>query len=169
MTPEPACDPGAAMCIRPARADELGALSSIAWSAKAHWGYTGSQLDAWRDALTPSEPGVRSRPTCVAERDGELAGFYQLDLSSQPVELAHLWVHPRFMREGVGRALLAHAVASLASRGIASLHIDSDPHAAPFYLACGATVVGVEAAPIEGQPDRVRPQLRLSTTQVLHP
>ena len=137
-------------------------MAAIAWAAKASWGHSDAQLEAWRDALTPSAASIRARPTCVAELDGEPAGFYQLDMSTQPVELDHLWVQPRFMRQGVGRALLAHAVQTLARRGIATLHIDSDPDAEPFYLACGAVRVGVRPAPIDRQPERVRPQLLLS-------
>jgi hypothetical protein len=38
------------------------------------------------------------------------------------------------------------------------LRVDADPHAERFYLACGAVSIGTVAAPIAGQPDRVRPQ-----------
>jgi hypothetical protein len=43
--------------------------------------------------------------------------------------------------------------------------IDADPHAEAFYRACGALRIGGVAAPIDGQPQRVRPQLVLSTVR----
>lgn len=153
------------MHIRRAKPEEAEALGAVAWAAKASWGYSAAQLESWREALAPSVESVRSPPTYLAELHNKLAGFYQLNVSSQPVELEHLWVHPKFMRQGVGRALLAHAVEYLAGSGAASLHIDSDPNAEPFYVACGAVRIRVLAAPIDGQPNRVRPQLRLSTAQ----
>jgi GNAT superfamily N-acetyltransferase len=155
------------MRIRPAEVHEAEALASIAWAAKASWGYSRAQLEAWREGFTPTCESIRLQPTYVAEFDDGLAGFCQLNLSTEPVELEHLWVHPRFMRRGVGRALLARCTEQSASLGIESLHVDSDPNAEAFYVACGAVRIGDRAAPIEGQPDRVRPQLQLSTTQAL--
>ena len=46
--------------------------------------------------------------------------------------------------------------------GLREIVIDADPNAENFYVHCGATVTGVVPAPIEGQPGRTRPQLRLS-------
>ena len=124
--------------IRPAQPGEAEALSAIAWAAKASWGYSAAQLETWHEGLTPSVESVRVQPTYVAELNNEFAGFCQLNTTAQPIELEHLWVHPKFMRQGVGRALLAHAAEYLARSGVVSLHIDSDPYAEPFYVACGA-------------------------------
>ena len=151
--------------IRAVGPEEEAALAAIAWAAKASWGYSAAQLEVWREELLPSIESVRTQPTFVAELNGQLAGFYQLSMNAQPVALEHLWVHPLFMRQGVGRMLLVHAAGYLANLGIASLQVDSDPNAEPFYAASGAVRVGVRAAPIGGRPTRVRPQLRLSTEQ----
>jgi GNAT superfamily N-acetyltransferase len=151
--------------IRPAKSGEAELLAAVAWAAKASWGYSVAQLESWRESLTLTEESLRGAPTYVAEVQGEVAGFYQLSVGDEVVELEHLWVHPRFMRRGVGRALLEHSAAYLAGVGVTSLHVDSDPNAEPFYAACGAVRVGEHAAPVQGQPNRVRPLLRLSTTQ----
>lgn len=151
------------MRIRSASAEEAEALAGLAWAAKASWGYSIDQLTAWRDALSPSVTSIAEQPTFVAELGDTLAGFCQLNLEVHPVELEHLWVHPEFMGRGVGRALLCHCLDYLACSGVPLLHIDSDPNAEPFYAACGAVRIGVVAAPVEGRPDRVRPQLRVAT------
>jgi hypothetical protein len=62
---------------------------------------------------------------------------------------------------GIRRALLAHAVNTACLAGASSIVIDADPNAEPFYVACGAVRQGIVAAPIAGDPARVRPQLSL--------
>ena len=57
--------------------------------------------------------------------------------------------------------MLGRCVERLAAAVAATLHIDADPNAVAFYLACGAVRVGEVAAAIEGEAGRVRPQLRL--------
>jgi GNAT superfamily N-acetyltransferase len=150
------------MKIRVATMDDIETLGSIAWSAKASWAYAPAQLEEWRACLTPTAESVLTQPTFVAELDNQIAGFCQLAMTASSAELEHLWVHPDFMRRGVGRALLAHTVKYLADLGMANLSIDSDPNAEPFYLARGAVRIGTIHAPIAGEPDRICPQLRLS-------
>lgn len=156
--------PAARALIRPARPSEAEALGRIALAAKGSWGYTAQQLQAWRAELVPTAASLSARPSVVAEVDDIAVGFCQLALADGRAELAHLWVHPDAMRQGIGRRLLAEAVRQLAQRGIAWLEIDSDPHAAPFYVACGAEAVGCVSAPIAGDPLRTRPQLRLGVS-----
>jgi ribosomal protein S18 acetylase RimI-like enzyme len=150
------------MHIRAARPDDSETLGNIAWSAKASWGYSLAQLEEWRDSFTPTGESILTQPTFVTEIDNKIAGFCQIVITASPVELEHLWVHPDFMRRGAGRALLDHAVTYLANLGVASLSIDADPNAEPFYIACRAVRIGAIHAPIAGEPDRIRPQLRLS-------
>ena len=40
------------------------------------------------------------------------------------------------------RALMAHALTTLASRGTRTLIVQSDPNSAPFYRACGGRLIG---------------------------
>jgi len=151
------------MLIRAAYPEEASALACIAMDAKASWGYTAEQVDAWREALSPTAESIGAQPTYVAELNGERAGFYQVSMGAQAAELEHLWVRPTFMRQGVGRALLQHAMQLLARADVSSIEIDADPNAERFYVACGAVRTGTRPAPIEGEATRARPQLRLST------
>lgn len=156
MTPDP-------WHIRPARGDEARCLAEIAWAAKAFWDYPPAQLEAWREALSPSVASIADNPTLVAMVDEAQAAFCQVRLGADAATLEHLWVHPQYVGKGLGRALLAHAMRHLATLGIERLDIDADPHAEGFYRRCGAIKWGVIPAPIAGQPDRVRPQMRLAT------
>ena len=153
------------MKIRSATVHEAQVLSQLAVEAKAAWGYPRTQLRAWQNALTVTRNSITRFPTFVADVRGENAGFYQLATSPSCWEFEHFWVRPRFMRQGIGRAMLFHAAALAKDAGLTELVIDSDPNAEAFYAACGAQRVGVIPAPTEGNPSRVRPQLRLVVTQ----
>jgi len=155
------------MHIRKAQPAESDALSAIAYASKAHWGYTPAVLDSWRADLTVSADSIARHPTFACEVRGELSGFYQLILGEGECILEHLWVHPSFMGKGFGRSLLAHAVEHAARCGARQMMIDADPNAEPFYLACGAVRCGVIAAPIQGEPERIRPQLRISVAATI--
>jgi GNAT superfamily N-acetyltransferase len=151
------------MRIRAATPSEVETLGGVALAAKASWGYSGAQLTEWHSDLVPTAESVRRQPTFAAELGNEVVGFCQLSVAPARAQLEHLWVHPRHMRKGTGKLLLAHALQYLAHLGIAFVEIDSDPNAEPFYVACGAVRVGIKAAPIHGEPHRTRPQLRLPT------
>lgn len=147
--------------IRAAREDEVDRLSELARASKAHWGYTEAQLEAWSDDLTFSVALLRTSHTHVAELGGEPAGVYCLLPTDGDWTLEHFWISPRYMRRGVGRALLEHAARLAAEGGGSALAIDSDPGAEAFYRACGARRVGELAAPTDTDPERTRPQMIL--------
>ena len=147
------------MQVRRAVAGDAEELSELVQRAKAHWGYARAQLEAWRSSLEVSAESVSAQPTFVAELDGQVIGFYSLVPSPEVWELDNLWVLPEFMKKGFGRALLEHALQTAAEGGATSIVADADPNAEPFYLRCGAKRIGAVAAPIAGQPNRVRPQL----------
>jgi GNAT superfamily N-acetyltransferase len=147
------------LSIRRAVEAQAPVLSALVMRAKAHWGYSDGQLERWRPELTLSPTDVRDRPTFIAMADAEVAGFYSLRPSPAAWELDNLWVRPELMHRGIGRALLAHALATAVRGGASEVTVDADPNAESFYLECGAVRRGEVAAPIPGQLERVRPQL----------
>ena len=151
------------MIIRPAHSCESEALTSLAFAAKAFWGYTRQQLDAWSNELRVSPESILEQPTYVAEEGGRILGVVQLNTSSIPWQVECLWVHPDGTRQGIGARLMRKALAYAQAHGQRELHIDADPNAEAFYLHIGARRVGALSAPIAGKPQRVRPQLMLLT------
>ncbi len=150
------------MVIRRALEEEADELSALALRAKRHWGYPDSQITTWRADLQLTAEAVRTRPTFVVELDGRIVGFYSLVSSASAWELDNLWIEPGQMMRGYGRELLNHALRTAAEGGATTVHLDADPNAEAFYLACGAIRVGAVPAAIDGEPGRVRPQLTLS-------
>ncbi len=145
--------------IRRARPDEADALTVLCLRAKAHWGYPAEQLARWHDALTVRADVLASHPAWVAERDGRLVGYCLLLAGEPHWCLEDLFVDPSAIGQGIGRALMAQALVTARDGGARGLTIDADPHAEAFYLSQGARRVGTCAAPIPGEPTRVRPQL----------
>jgi predicted N-acetyltransferase YhbS len=78
--------------------------------------------------------------------------------------LNKLFIEPRHIRSGVGRALLAHAIAEARRRGAGRLTILADPNAAAFYERAGAVRIG--EAPSDAVPGRLLPlyEVRLDST-----
>lgn len=150
------------LLIRSARVDELEALDTIAHAAKAHWGYPEAVLLVWKDDLRIPRAAVAEGRAWVAERGGRPVGVCTIEPRAQGFELSDLWVLPAHMGQGIGRALLRHAVAMARARGARILRIEADPYAEAFYLREGARRVGAEPAPIPGEPGRVRPVLELA-------
>lgn len=154
------------MHIRIAVPAEIEVLDRIAYSAKAHWGYSAEQMGTWASDLSTSQESVTSELTFVAEVGGTVVGFAQLDSSGEHPELVALWVLPQHIGKGIGRALLQEITRAAANACRSIITIDSEPNAADFYIACGAKFVANIPAPITGDPHRVRPQLRLSTSSI---
>lgn len=152
-----------ALQIRPAHAAQADALTVIARNAKAHWGYSPRDLARWQAELTVTPEQIHDQNTWVAEKGGELIGFCRLDFSGataeRTTELTDLFVEPNWLRQGVGKALLQTAAREVLRSGNHRLSVDADPNALVFYRAMGAQQIAEFAAPADGQPDRVRPQL----------
>ena len=149
------------MNLRRARPDEAPLLASIAYAAKAMWGYSPAQLALWAGELGPDAQSIANHPTWIAESDGAAAGFCQLRIDGPSAQLEHLWIAPLYMRQGFGAQLLEHARGVAAMAGVREMRVDSDPNAEAFYLAQGWRRAGATPAPVEGDPGRVLPLLVL--------
>jgi GNAT superfamily N-acetyltransferase len=155
--------------IRPARVEEAAPLTELAMRSKAHWGYDDAFMAACRDELTMRAEFIDRID--VAELDGEVVGMVRLEAGAPGPsgrlsgQLEDMFVDPRAIGTGVGRALFRHAIRRAAAEGMTVLHIDADPNAEGFYLSMGAVRVG--ESPSGSIPGRVLPQLRLDVQPVI--
>ncbi|NCP64872.1 MAG: GNAT family N-acetyltransferase [Paraglaciecola sp.] len=149
--------------IREARCADAEELTDVAVAAKAFWGYDQAFMLACQAELqvTANDIAQADKLVFVAEVQGQIAGFYALTkLSVDSAELHALFIKPRFMRKGIGAALLKHAKATAKAQGLPSLHIQSDPNAEAFYLAMGAKRIGT--LPSSSIPGRSLPLLSIA-------
>ena len=78
----------------------------------------------------------------VAERDGQVVGFYELDTSHFPsVNLSYFGLMPEAIGQGLGRALLRHAVDTAWNLGARAVTVNTctadHPRALPNYKRAG--------------------------------
>lgn len=137
--------------IRQASTNEAAALTRIAHDAKRHWGYPEHWIQHWQDDLTISSDFISHNEVYVAEREGEIIGFYALVVADQRAELEHMWVAPPFIGTGVGKELFVHAMQKAAGENVSAVEISSDPNAEGFYERMGAGRISEDSSEIEGQ------------------
>jgi GNAT superfamily N-acetyltransferase len=129
------------IAIRSARGEELRILSDLALRSKAYWGYDADFLEACRSELTLTEDRLQAEAIRVAEEGSSLLGFHSVLVDGEGAELMDLFVDPKYIGYGAGRALWDDVVDIARRRGATRLRIEADPHAEPWYRrrgACGA-------------------------------
>ena len=137
--------------LQNATPDQAALLSSLAHAAKRHWGYPECWIQAWSEQLAISRDSIATRPTVVACVEDHVVGFHQLCALGRSLRLDHLWVHPDFMRAGVGSALFEDACRRGTEMGWLELRIVSDPNATGYYERQGASRVAMERDVLDGQ------------------
>ncbi len=149
------CTMNTTIVIRDAERDEATELSNLAMRSKAYWGYSAEFMEACRRELSVSPSNIESSKFhyAVAERQGEIVGYYALErLSGSEFELEAIFVEPKYIGSGIGRALINHAKGRAATIGGRTLFIQGDPNAENFYRAAGGKLIGKrESASIPGR------------------
>lgn len=146
--------------IRRALPDEAETLTRIALDAKRYWGYPEHWIKHWESDLTVSSDFIRDNQVYVAEREGEIRGFYALCVSDNKAELEHMWVTPSAIGTGVGKELFLDAMDRAATLEVREIEISADPNAAGFYERMGASQIGETESNIDGQVRKL-PRLRI--------
>lgn len=146
--------------IRRALPTEADALSEIAYSAKAHWGYPERWMEIWKPQLTFSAECFIENESWTAEYDGQPISFYSLEENDGNAWIENLWVLPKYIGEGIGRLLFVHALSRAREIGYSKLQLASDPNAVGFYEKNGMIKVGEHHYPIEGQT-RILPVMEI--------
>jgi GNAT superfamily N-acetyltransferase len=136
--------------FRAARPNEGPELTELALRSKAHWGYDRAFLDSARADLTIDRDTIRSARVAVLERAGCTIGFCGLLGAPPRGMLEWMFLEPEAIGGGYGRLMWEHAIELARVAGFDELLIESDRFAEPFYLAMGATRVGVAPSPVDG-------------------
>ena len=132
---------------------DAAAVSELGIRSKASWGYGPEEMAIFARELTFSGEDIPSRTdAAVAMVDGEVVGYFTLRAHPNGVtELEHLFVHPDWFHQGIGKALLQAALRAARDRGIDTITIIADPNSTGFYLKHGAVVVGEHTSSIKGR------------------
>ncbi len=142
------------MRIRRAAPTERETLEELQRRASLALGEYDVQLLAHPDANDlPVEQLVLGQ-VHVAEIGSEIVGFSVLIMSESGAEVDGLFVEPGRWGQGIGKALVDHAVHRARRNGLA-LSVTANPSARGFYEKCGFAIEG------EAQT-RFGPALRMS-------
>lgn len=96
-------------------------------------------------AQTAEQEGLFDGQLWVAETDGQVAGFVALDDD----EITWLYVDPQRYRQGIGKALLRHAIAAAGPRVEVTV-LDGNSAAEALYTGEGFTITETRTGPLVG-------------------
>ena len=144
--------------IRRATLDDADALSDLAHRAKAHWGYPAAWMREWDAQLTILPGYLELHDVFVALKEECIVGMCALEDRQDRWHLEHVWVEPREHGQGVGRALVLHALDEARRRHRGVVELLADPYARGFYERLGARHAGDVPAPMPGARTRTLPR-----------
>jgi putative acetyltransferase len=143
---------------RPEDLDGLIAIFTRAVRETASRDYTLEQVRAWaldapdRDAWAARRA---SRPTFIAEIDGAMAGFSDLEPDGH---IDMMFVSPDHGGRGVATILLAHIEAQARAAGLTRLFTEASLTARPFFARRGFAVIAEQQVVLRGE---VLPNFRM--------
>lgn len=148
--------------FRPARPDELPAITALAKRSKRYWGYSHQFMAALDAELTFRQADLDDAATCVEVlvAAGRLIGALRMRRRTELAYLEDLWIDPGAIGSGYGRAGFERACEIGREWGKGVLELEADPYAEPFYLHLGCQRVGM--SPVTSVPGRAVPLMRYS-------
>lgn len=140
------------MNIRKAKLHEANYLSDLAFRSKAYWSYSEDFMEACREDLTMTPEYIASSLVFVLEDEGAIKGFLSLEQENDSCLLKDLFIEPKEIGKGYGKALWRYMIEVAKDLGIRTVQIHSDPHAENFYIMMGAKRIGeIESTVFEGR------------------
>ncbi|WP_425988395.1 GNAT family N-acetyltransferase [Brevundimonas sp. TWP2-3-2] len=116
--------------------------------------YSPAQIEAWAPVAMNREhwaTRLGSRPTYVAEADGEIVGFSDLE---QDGHIDMLFVHADHQGQGVALALLEHIHARAHEQDIDRLFTEASITACLFFERNGFEIIAPQDVELRGQTFR---------------
>lgn len=135
--------------FRPAQAEDRTTLDDMTLAGVRFWGHHENHPEAYAglEGALLSESGPENHPVWVLEDGRDIVGFFELRDRGDHIELLRMFLRLDLIGHGLGRVLWDEAV-TVASRSHDRMLIMSDPGAAGFYGAMGAThEADIEVAP----------------------
>jgi len=131
------------LIIRTAGPDDLSRLRAVyRRSSLSNEGDRDALLQNPEYLVLPDEGLLAGRIRVAEQPHIGIVGFATVERQSGAAELVDLFVDPDAMRQGVARALINDAVATIAATGIAALDVTANPHALAFYTEMGFEAIG---------------------------
>jgi len=146
--------------FRRARDAECPTLSDLMLRSKSHWDYDAVFIEACRADLTITPQWLREHDGYVAERNGDVLGFFGIAMNGGTAHVAHFFVALEAIGSGVGGEMWDRFIAEARAYEAGRIEIVSEPYAEAFYLSRGAQRIGAEPSSVF--PGRMLPLLALN-------
>ncbi len=126
------------IAIRDAEVTDLEALQGIFERASLSNENDRELLREHPDWLVLSDRGaIEGRMRIAVGDDGTVTGFASYLIADGVAELEDLFVDPKWMRQGIGAALVLDVSARLNALHFKRLEVTANPHAMEFYKQLG--------------------------------
>ena len=138
--------------IQPAETVDAERLSKVTKMSKAFWGYSREQMEAWDEELTISPTYIEENIVLKLILDFDIVAYYSLvHLDEKHIKLDNLFIHPDYMKKGLGSLLLGESISLSQELGYQIMILDSDPNAKSFYELHGFVEVDQKETGTEGR------------------
>ena len=131
-----------AITFRPAMDAECPTLSDLMLHSKAHWDYDADFIEACRADLTITPEWLRINDGFVAERAGDVVGFFGIAMDENTAHVEHFFIAREAIGSGVGKLMWVEFLRQAALRNATRIEIEAEPHAEAFYHHMGAVTIG---------------------------
>lgn len=127
-------------------------LTEIALKSKAFWGYSNTQIESWRDDLTITQKMFDEWTIYKYLINKDIVGFYILNrVNVRTSILEFLFISPKFIKQGLGKKLLLHAIEKCKKESCAIINVLSDPNAEAFYAKHGFKIIAQIESSVPGR------------------
>ncbi|MCL7754493.1 GNAT family N-acetyltransferase [Polaribacter sp. Z022] len=127
-------------------------LTEIALKSKAFWGYSNTQIESWRDDLTITQKMFDEWTIYKYLINKDIVGFYILNrVNIRTSILEFLFISPKFIKQGLGKKLLLHAIEKCKKESCVIINVLSDPNAEAFYAKHGFKIIAQIESSVPGR------------------
>ncbi|HJR08004.1 MAG TPA: GNAT family N-acetyltransferase [Pyrinomonadaceae bacterium] len=122
---------------RPEDSEAIGRMHSASIRELCSGHYSAGEIEAWAAPRAANfyVEAIERKEFYVAEEGAEIIGFGTLNQTNGEVEA--VYVHPQFVRRGVGLELLRTLEGRVRELGLMSLHLCASLNGVPFYERAG--------------------------------
>ena len=116
-------------------------LNKIAVASEGYWGHSKKMMEAFVKHYTLTPSYIKVNKVFHLEFNGEIIGFYALNISKGLTELEYFYLKPEYIGKGYGRKLWNHLIEFCKSNQIDYFRFVAGPEIKNYYLKMGAKII----------------------------
>lgn len=117
---------------------DIDELNIIAIASEGYWSHSRKMMDIFKKEYELTEAYFRNSKIFNMILDGEIIGFYAVNLSQNIPELDYFYLKPEYIGKGYGRKLWNGVIKFCKEYDIKEFVFNAGPEVKNFYLKMGA-------------------------------